>query len=108
MANRSRIAVQSNNDWPPRFIFDVAYGCAALKAWRVRKFVQFTEEKTKEVYYDNVDYDDDGTDDDDDSDNGHSVRGAGNRAMVRRNKRIRAKKADRHSRTQTLEKAGDK
>ena len=35
------------------------------------------------------------------------VRGAGKRAMVRRNKRIRAKKADHHSRTETLEKAGD-
>ena len=59
------VAVQSNNDWPPRFIFDIAYGCAALKTWGVREFVQFSEEETKEVYYHDVDNDDDGTDDDD-------------------------------------------
>ncbi|KAF8338530.1 hypothetical protein F5887DRAFT_1273085 [Amanita rubescens] len=63
------VAMQSNNDWPPRFLFDVAYGCAALNTWG---------EKTKEFYYHDGD-------DDDDSDNGHSVR-------------VRAKNADRHSR----------
>ncbi|KAF8323572.1 hypothetical protein F5887DRAFT_1290598 [Amanita rubescens] len=93
------VAMQSNNDWPPRSLFDVAYGCAALKTWGVGEFVEFAEEKTKEFYYHN---DDD--DDDDDSDNGHSVRGAGKRARVRRNKTVRA---DRHSWTETLEKAGD-
>ncbi|KAF8345752.1 hypothetical protein F5887DRAFT_1061647 [Amanita rubescens] len=97
------VAVQSNNHWPPRFLFDVAYGCAALKTWGVKEFVQFTVEKTKEFYYHDGDYDDDG----DDSDDGHSVRGAGKRAMVRRNKTVRAKQADRHSQTETLEKAGD-
>jgi hypothetical protein len=89
------IATQSNNDWPPRFLFDVAYGCAALKTWGVKEFVQFAEEKTKEFYYH------DGDDDDDDSDNGYSVSGGGKRA------RVPAKKADRHPRTETLGKAGD-
>ncbi|KAF8716083.1 hypothetical protein AX14_012436 [Amanita brunnescens Koide BX004] len=94
------VAVQSNNDGPPRFLFDVAYGCAALKTWGVRDFVQFAEEKTKEFYYHDVDYDDD--DEDDDSDNGHSVRGAGKRA-----RNVRAMKGARHSWTATAENAGD-
>ncbi|KAK2464730.1 hypothetical protein APHAL10511_003306 [Amanita phalloides] len=91
------VAVQSNNDWPPPILFDVAYGCAALKTWGVREFVQFAEEKTKEFYYrdgddgesddDDDDDGDDDDDDDDDSDDGH----------CRRNKTVRA----------TLEKAGD-
>jgi hypothetical protein len=92
--SHNSVAVQSNNDWPPRFLFDVAYGCAALKTWGVKEFVQFTVEKTKEFYYHDVG---------NDSDDGHSVRGAG----VRRNKTVRAKKADRHSQTETLEKARD-
>jgi hypothetical protein len=28
-------------EWPPPLIFDVAYGCAALKTWRVAAFVDF-------------------------------------------------------------------
>ncbi|KAF8323659.1 hypothetical protein F5887DRAFT_1165934 [Amanita rubescens] len=93
----------TNNDWPPRFLFDVAYGCAALKTWGVKEFVQFTVEKTKEFYYHDGDDDGDGND----SDDGHSVRGAGKRTIVRRNKTAQAKKADRHSQTETLEKARD-
>ncbi|KAF8311330.1 hypothetical protein F5887DRAFT_1050287 [Amanita rubescens] len=27
------VAMQSNNDWPPRCLFDFAYGCAVLKTW---------------------------------------------------------------------------
>jgi hypothetical protein len=92
------VAVQSNKDWPPRSLFDVAYGYAALKTWGVKEFVQFTWEKTKEFYYHDVDCDD--------SDDGHSVKGARKQAMVRRNKTVQAKKADRHSQTETLEKAG--
>lgn len=87
------VAVQSNNDWPPRFLFDLAYGCAALKTWGVKESVQFTVEKTQEFYY---------HDDGDDRDDGHSVGSAGKRATVRA-----SKKADRHSQTETLEKAGD-
>ncbi len=96
------VARQPNNGWPPRFLFDVAYGCAALKTWGAREFVQFAEEQTKEFYYHDGDHDDDGDDDD-----GHSVRGAGKRAGVRQNKTVRTKKADRHSWTETLEKTGD-
>ena len=88
------VAMRSNNDWPPRFLFDIAYGCAALKTWGVREFVQFAEETTKEFYYHDVDYDDDG---DGDSDNDLSVRGAGKLARVRRNKTVRAMKGDRQS-----------
>ena len=55
--------------------------------------MQFTVEKTKEFYY---------HDDGDDRDDGHSVGSAGKRATVRA-----SKKADRHSQTETLEKAGD-
>ncbi|KAF8346781.1 hypothetical protein F5887DRAFT_1271369 [Amanita rubescens] len=104
------VAMQSNNDWPPRCLFDFAYGCAVLKTWGVREFVQFAEEKSKEFYYHDGDYDDGGDDDndDDDSDNGRSVKGAGNGVRVHRNKTVRAKKADRRSWTETLEKAGDR
>ena len=74
------VAVQSNNDWPPPFLFDAAYGCAALKTWGVKEFVQFTCEKTKEFYYHNVDYEDDG----DDSDDSHSVRVSGDTEAIDR------------------------
>ncbi|KAF8960923.1 hypothetical protein BDZ97DRAFT_1940255 [Flammula alnicola] len=40
-----------SNDWPPPLIFDVAYGCVALKTWGVTEFVQFAQEHTKEIYY---------------------------------------------------------
>ena len=99
-------AVHSNNDWPPSFLFDVAYGCAALKAWGVKNFVQFSREKTKGFYYHDNDYEDDG-EDDDDGDGGHSGRGAGKQVMVSRNKTVRTKKADRHAQTETLENVGD-
>jgi hypothetical protein len=100
-------AVHSNNDGPPPFLFDVAYGCAALKAWGVKNFVQFSREKTQEFYYRDSDHEDDGEDDDGDGNEGYSVRGAGKRAMASRNKTVRAKKADGHSQTETLEKVGD-
>ena len=49
------VARQSNgsNNWPPRFLFDICYGCAALKTWGVKEFVKFVEEETKEIYYTN-------------------------------------------------------
>lgn len=68
--------------------------------------MQFSQEKIKEFYYHDSDSEDDGEDDDDNGDDGHSVRGAGKRAMISRNK-TRAKKADRHSQTETREKVGD-
>jgi len=83
------VARQSHNNdqLPPRFLFDVAYGCAALKTWGAREFVQFSEEQAKEFYYNNMDYDDDG---DDNYDDGARVK-----------KSVRLQKADRHSRTET-------
>ena len=99
IAPHNVVAVQSNNDCPPPFLFDVAYGCAALKAWGVKNFVQSTWEKTKEFYYHDCE-----DDDDDDGDDSHSVRAPG---TVLQSKTVRAKKAYRRSRTETLEKAGD-
>jgi len=78
IAPHNLVVVQSNDDWPLCFLFDVTYGCAALKTWGVKEFVQFTWGKTKVFYYHNVDYDDDG----DDSDNSSSVRGTRKWAMV--------------------------
>ena len=104
----SDFMVQSNNDWPPHFLFDVTYGCAALRTWGVRESVQFAEENTKEFYYHNVDYDDNGGDsDDDDSHNGHLVRDEGKWAGVCWNKTVQAMKGDCHSWTEMPEKAGD-
>jgi len=40
------------NDWPPPFIFDVAYGYAALKTWGVSEFIDFARERTKNIYND--------------------------------------------------------
>ncbi|EDR10389.1 uncharacterized protein LACBIDRAFT_317243 [Laccaria bicolor S238N-H82] len=94
-------AAQANNDWPPPFLFGVAYGSAALEAWGVKNFVQFSQEKTKDFYYRETD------DDDDDDDDSHSVRGAGKRGMVSRNKTVRTRKADRRSQTEMSEKVGD-
>ena len=86
------VAMQLNNhdQWLPRFVFDVAYGCAALKAWGAGEFVQFAEEQTKEFYYRDVDYDNSDED-----------------AGVHMKKAVRLKGAIRHSRTETLEKVGD-
>ena len=42
----------ASNDWPPPFIFDIAYGCAALRAWGVATFVQFSRMHARGVYYD--------------------------------------------------------
>jgi len=42
----------SNSDmWPPPLIFDVAYGCAALKTWGVPTFMTFARKNTKVIYY---------------------------------------------------------
>jgi hypothetical protein len=48
----------ASNDWPPPLIFDVAYGCAALKTWGVTTFMEFARSRTKHIY--NNDEDDDG------------------------------------------------
>jgi len=100
LSTHTAVARQSHNNdqWLPRFLFDVAYGCAALKTWEASEFVQFAEEKAKEFYYHDVDYDDDGDNNYDD-------------ARVRRKKSVQPQKADLHSRTGTpatrQAKAGD-
>lgn len=38
------------DDWPPPLIFDVAYGCAALRAWGEDAFVQFCRMRAKGIY----------------------------------------------------------
>jgi hypothetical protein len=48
-------------DWPPPLLFDVAYGCAALKTWGVSQFVKLARKHTRDIYYD---------DDGDDNENG--------------------------------------
>ena len=101
------------DDWPPRFLFDVAYGCAAMKT--ASDFVKFATDHTKEYYYHDEDYKDDGHNDDHDA----KVRRKGavrpkktnqhsRRLEVGRRTTVRAKKADQHSRTETRQaKAGD-
>ena len=41
-----------HDDWPPPFLFDVAYGCAALKTWGVPQFVNLARQRTRHIYYD--------------------------------------------------------
>src|SRR6266478_4344805 len=53
LAPHNSDARQSDSDkWPPPLIFDVAYGCAALKAWGMISFIQFARERTRNIYYD--------------------------------------------------------
>jgi hypothetical protein len=44
-----------SDDWPPPLIFDVAYGCAALKTWGVLAFMDFARTHTRHIYYNDVD-----------------------------------------------------
>ena len=44
-----------SDDWPPPLIFDVAYGCAALKTWGVPTFMDFARTHTKNIYYNDED-----------------------------------------------------
>ena len=45
-------ARQSDSDeWPPPLLFDVAYGCPALKTWGVIGFVEFVRKHTRGIYY---------------------------------------------------------
>ena len=41
------------DEWPPPLIFDVAYGCAALKTWGVTAFIVLARSHTRDIYYDN-------------------------------------------------------
>ena len=53
-----------SNEWPPPLIFDVAYGCAALKTWGVPEFMAFARIQTRNIYYnDNEDNNNDENDD---------------------------------------------
>ena len=67
-----------SNEWPPDLIFDIAYGCAALKAWGAGDFVQFMQEHTRNIYYD---FDNDG---------------GGGGGSLRRSERIRAQVRKNH------------
>ena len=45
-----------SDDWPPPpLIFDVTYGCAALKTWGVHTFMDFTQKCTRHIYYNDGD-----------------------------------------------------
>jgi hypothetical protein len=50
----------THEDWPPRFVLDIAYSSAALKARGATEFVKFAEEQAQRFYYHNGTYDDDG------------------------------------------------
>jgi hypothetical protein len=39
------------DDWPPPLLFDVAYGCAALKTWGVPQFMNLARQRTRDIYY---------------------------------------------------------
>jgi hypothetical protein len=41
-----------SNEWPLPLIFNVAYGCAALKMWGVPDFINFARERANDNYYD--------------------------------------------------------
>ena len=96
---------------PPHFLFDVAYGCAALKTWGVREFVQFAEEQANEAYYHDVDYGEDGEKSDDNDKHPNDDKDATTAASVRGKQTVRPEKANHHSRTETpatgQAKAGD-
>ena len=50
------------DEWPLPLIFDVSYGCAALKTWGVAAFIVLAQNHTRDMYYGNVgDSDDHGS-----------------------------------------------
>ena len=61
-----------SDDWPPPLIFDVSYGCAALKTWGVRTFMDFTRTHTRHIYYN--DGDNNGDENGDSGDDGQGGR----------------------------------
>ena len=67
-----------SDDWPPPLIFDVSYGCAALKTWGVPTFMDFTQIRTRHIYYN--DGDNNGDENGDSGDGGPSVDGQGGRS----------------------------
>ncbi|KAF5381750.1 hypothetical protein D9615_005440 [Tricholomella constricta] len=46
--------IADSEEWPPPLLFDVAYGCVALKKWGDSRFVDFARGRTRDVYYENV------------------------------------------------------
>ena len=62
------------DDWPPRFLFDVAYGCTAMRTWGASEFVKFATDHAKEYYYHDEDYKDDGHNDNHDNDDQTTIR----------------------------------
>ena len=40
-----------HHDWPPPLLFNISYGCAALRTWGVPQFVQFAQQHTKHIDY---------------------------------------------------------
>jgi hypothetical protein len=57
--HNSDAKLSDSDDWPPPLIFDVAYGCAALKTWGVSSFINFARAHTRDIYYNDADHDDD-------------------------------------------------
>lgn len=63
-----------SNKWPPPLIFDVAYGCAALKTWGMPEFMTFARIQTKNIYYNNNENNINDESDDGSAHNGHGGR----------------------------------
>lgn len=57
--HNSDARISDSDNWPPPLIFDVAYGCAALKTWGLPLFVESARRHTKGIYYNNVNENDD-------------------------------------------------
>ena len=64
----------NSNVWPPPVMFDISYGCAALKTWGVPDFKDFARQLTRDTYYDFGDAD---TEDNDNGEGGGAGSGGG-------------------------------
>ena len=53
--HNSDARLSDSDDWPPPFIFDVTYGCAALNTWGLLSFVDFARKHTRPIYYNDED-----------------------------------------------------
>ena len=53
--HNSDARLSDSDEWPPALIFDVAYGCAALRTWGEPTFIEDARTHTKHLYYDNGD-----------------------------------------------------
>ena len=57
--HNSDARISDSTEWPPPVMFDIAYGCAAIKTWEAASFIDFARGRTRDFYYTDGDSSDD-------------------------------------------------